>query len=677
MTVSVAALLLILTVDVLPSVAQLPRRPYGRVRETLEVAGGALEAVLARERPPHCSVILLTDGTASATTVFKVLRGPWTPLGLAMFEVVTEDKSRNMTQAQQSWMIGQARQLRQVSGCVTLVVVSDDPAFMAASAEWSLKGRLLTWFNKLLAVTRRPLQDLRHLYTSFSMMNAMLLITDNFASFTRCSIYVHLPYRPPEAQVVQVASWSTIRGLTLATHLPLFPEKFSKFAYGPMFVAAAEEYPSYVERDPAWTPGQPLNYKGPTVQLLALLANSFNFTYTFVRPPDGKWGTKEADGSWTGMVGMVGRKESDMGVGPFSLTAVRAEMVDYMGLVVDDALKIIGGLGRPEVDPWGFLLPLGPLVWTAILAAVLGGAGDGVATFALFPTKCSTERHLEEGQRILVFSRIITTGYSPEPGEWGWERLLLGAWMVMTLLFVRSYDGNLMSMLAVRYIPQPYQSLRDVLDDLSATMIWPGGTNYMQYIRSAKNGTFREVVDAEKDGRLMLIKSTEFRHVLETLVVHGRHVLIVEESEGRSLRADLFTNTGRCDFYTSRERFLPSSMGMIGQKGHPLVPALSKSIKFVKQFGIYDYWMRSFKINSSICLHPPTRITVKSSLALSNLWGMFVVLASGHAVALLLLCLELFIARLGQTQATDLVSCEPLIPHGLPLEIIMFLIVNI
>ncbi|XP_071540856.1 uncharacterized protein [Panulirus ornatus] len=201
-------------------------------------------------------------------------------------------------------------QLRQVSGCVTLVVVSDDPAFLAASAEWSLKGRLLTWSNKLLAVTRRPLQDLPHLYTSFSMMNAMLITVDALASVAECDIYIHPPYKPPDAQVVPVASWSTIRGLTLATHLPLFPEKFSRFAYGPTFVAAAEEYSSFVETDPAWVPGRPMNYTGPVIQLLALLASHFNFTYTFVRPPDGKWGTKEADGSWSGMVGMVGRKVS-------------------------------------------------------------------------------------------------------------------------------------------------------------------------------------------------------------------------------------------------------------------------------------------------------------------------------------------------------------------------------
>ncbi|XP_071540568.1 LOW QUALITY PROTEIN: probable glutamate receptor [Panulirus ornatus] len=643
MMASVATVLLILTVAVLPSAAQLPRRPYGG-RQTLGVAGGAVEAVLARERPPHCSVILLTDGTTSATTVFTVTERLRIPLGLAVFEVVGESKRPNMTHDQLSRMVGEVRQLRQISGCVTLVVVSDDPAFLAASAEWSLKGRLLTWSNKLLAVTRRPLQDLPHLYTSFSMTNSMLIIVDASAPFPRCDIYIHPPYRPPDAQVVRIASWSTIRGLTLATHLPLFPEKFSKFAYGPTFLTACEEYPSYVELSPSWKPDQPVEFEGPMINLLDLLAENFNFTYTFVRPPDGMWGHKEADGSWTGMVGMVGREEVDMGVGPFSMSATRAEMVDYMRIVVDDALKIIGGRGRPEVDPWGFLLPLGPLVWTAILTVVVVVPGMVLLVLLCFPRK-APQRNTWRMDNIFLYLRVLLQqGYSPEPGEQPWERLMLGSWMVMTLLFVRSYDGNLMSMLAVRHIAQPFQSLRDVLDDPSATMIWVAGDVYIKYLQSAKNGTFRDVMDAGKDGRLMWVTSTLWRKVMETLVVEGTHVLIVEENEGRSLRADLFSDTGRCDFYTSREQFFPTSMSMVGQKGHPLVPALSKSIKYVKQYGIYDYWMTSFKINSTRCLHPPTKITIKSSLAASNLWGMFVVLAGGHAAALLLLCAELLTA---------------------------------
>lgn len=68
---------------------------------------------------------------------------------------------------------------------MTVVVVSDSPAFLTAFGDLSLKGRFLKWANRLLAVTRRPLQDLHRLHPSFSMLNAMLLIMDVDAPFPR------------------------------------------------------------------------------------------------------------------------------------------------------------------------------------------------------------------------------------------------------------------------------------------------------------------------------------------------------------------------------------------------------------------------------------------------------------------------------------------------------------
>ncbi len=42
-----------------------------------------------------------------------------------------------------------------------------------------------------------------------------------------------------------------------------------------------------------------------------------------MRPPDGKWGSQEANGSWNGMVGMLHRGEVDMALGPLGITRAR------------------------------------------------------------------------------------------------------------------------------------------------------------------------------------------------------------------------------------------------------------------------------------------------------------------------------------------------------------------
>ncbi|KAG7159606.1 putative olfactory ionotropic receptor IR4-like 3 [Homarus americanus] len=250
MWVSMMALSLVLAVTISQTVVNPPRTDDET--ETLTSAGEAVEAVLETASHPWCSVFLFTDGTTSTSSVltednygtytwthaiaFDYIRSPivcqmldrlpasW---GVAVFEVAVDGRDANMTQAQLSRVVDEARRLRQVSWCVTVVVVSDDPAFLAAFAEWSLKGRLLVWPTRLLVVTRRPLSELLNLNKSLSMMNAMLLVVDDATNTKRCSVYMHLPYSHRGAQAVQLASWIPHRGLTLSSHLQLFPNKFS------------------------------------------------------------------------------------------------------------------------------------------------------------------------------------------------------------------------------------------------------------------------------------------------------------------------------------------------------------------------------------------------------------------------------------------------------------------
>ena len=149
-------------------------------------------------------------------------------------------------------------QVRQASRCVTLVVVSDDPAFLASFAHWSLKGGLLVWSTKLVVLTRLPLQRLHHLHHLLSSRNAILLLlhptstsarlicflafilchhclscTHSSCKLThpmwrRCSVYVQLPYTSEGSPPLLVASWTPRRGLVLTSALPLFPSKYNK-----------------------------------------------------------------------------------------------------------------------------------------------------------------------------------------------------------------------------------------------------------------------------------------------------------------------------------------------------------------------------------------------------------------------------------------------------------------
>nr|XP_053636697.1 probable glutamate receptor [Cherax quadricarinatus] len=399
-----------------------------------------------------------------------------------------------------------------------------------------------------------------------------------------------------------------------------------------------------------WHPGRHIRASFSPLTSHSSLTSSqseYKFSkYTYVRPSDELWGVKLGNGSWSGMVGMVMRKEVEIGVGPFSIHISRTEVVDFTVPIMIDYYRIIGARGHPEVDPWGFVFPMAPLVWAAILATLM------VLVAAVFLMSVSVA-HKTVDQRnklhiVFDYVRILLQQDMTVPAYWWWERVMLVLWMMVTLVLTRSYSGNLMALLAVRHISQPYQSLQDVVDDPSVKMIWEKGSNVLSYLDSAESGIYREIADTGKVGRLIYITRRHFSEAIDTVVRQGDHVLMLAATGLVAYVAQDFTKTGKCSFYGSREEFLQIMFAMIGQKDSPIIPALNKRIMSTTEAGLFFQWVKTEEPNSTVCYHSPSKILVNSPLSIKNIWGMFVILFVGLFGCLVVLCLELFIFHISK-----------------------------
>ncbi|XP_069169895.1 uncharacterized protein [Procambarus clarkii] len=198
-------------------------------RDTQALLSGGVEAVLAAVSEPRCSVMYFTDGASTLSTLAKRDHQQGMPWSVSVFEVAPDSQGPNMSLTQLSRVVKEAHRVRQVSWCVTVVVVSDDLAFLAAFAQWSLKGRLLVWSTRLLVLTDVSLLNHPTLSGIYSKINAMMLVVKVLHNYNECSVYMLVPYSPQGAQALKVASWTPHRGLTLTSSLPLFPDKFSKY----------------------------------------------------------------------------------------------------------------------------------------------------------------------------------------------------------------------------------------------------------------------------------------------------------------------------------------------------------------------------------------------------------------------------------------------------------------
>ena len=68
-------------------------------------------------------------------------------------------------------------------------------------------------------------------------------------------------------------------------------------------------------------------------------------------------------------------------------------------------------------------------------------------------------------------------------------RVVLGSWLVGASVVYWGYSGNLTSLLAVRHIPQPIQTLRDLIDDPSVTIIMKPNTIVTDTISVMSHGS--------------------------------------------------------------------------------------------------------------------------------------------------------------------------------------------
>nr|XP_053648266.1 uncharacterized protein LOC128699512 [Cherax quadricarinatus] len=153
--------------------------------------------------------------------------------------------------------------------------------------------------------------------------------------------------------------------------------------------------------------------------------------------------------------------------------------------------------------------------------------------------------------------------------------MVLMAWVVAGMVLTCSYCSNLMSQMTVRHVPQPIQSIRDLLDHHSYTVIMEPNTVVTDTLANSRSGELWELYRLQEVGRLRYHHAASFLHLLHTLVRDGDHVLITNTVGANLLVAKLFSQTGSCDFYKAGQTLVTSTYCMIASKGSPLIPLMN------------------------------------------------------------------------------------------------------
>ena len=109
-------------------------------------------------------------------------------------------------------------------------------------------------------------------------------------------------------QHINVGKWTTFEGLKF-TNTHKWVRRSNLLGYNFKFTSlVSAPYTTKIELDS--TTGK-YNLEGSFADFLNLSAQTLNFTYSYIPPPDGAWGILQDDGSWNGMIGLLHKREVD------------------------------------------------------------------------------------------------------------------------------------------------------------------------------------------------------------------------------------------------------------------------------------------------------------------------------------------------------------------------------
>ncbi|XP_037800843.1 uncharacterized protein LOC119595769 [Penaeus monodon] len=540
-------------------------------------ASDAVNAVLDTVSDSSCSLVLLSDGSTSSSSIYSVYQGMQSlagPMGVGVFEVTRENL--NDTGAQAGHIMKRVRELRLLSWCVTVLAVSEEPQFLVSVAEWAVRHRLLVWATRLLVLTRLPLEELKHIMVShwtFSMMNSMVLNVEERTDSARCGVFAHLPYSDLGPSTVRVATWSRARGLQLLSPLSLFPQKFLNF-YGATVNVTALPFPPYWDTVEESAPDGTTTkrFTGTDYLMLEAIAEALNFSIQVL-----------STANWDEVTDRVEDRTSFLANVIYAVFPNRLLRYDY-SYMFEYAFHAFT-MAKPALKPrWQSLYyPLTDGVWASILAVVIimplplilivrMGTGDFIKS-AIGPKLA-----VQEIIRTLLGQDL--SGYFPSTHSC---RLLLALWLVFAFIVGTAYRGNLTASLTAPKYPARPETLKELVSAGARVTMPPYGAHFRDFFKQSDSSDFKtlgervDIVPTAADGLEQAITRgqahMEARRYLQLVIAQ------------KFTRAD-----GSTRLYVGRESVFPGLSAWPIPHDAPYKPVLDRCIMAIVEGGLYEKW---------------------------------------------------------------------------------------
>ncbi|KAI1307964.1 Glutamate receptor ionotropic, kainate 2 [Halotydeus destructor] len=398
-------------------------------------------------------------------------------------------------------------------------------------------------------------------------------------------------------------------------------------------------------------------YEGYCIELISKISEILGFKYHIKLVDDRAHGKRDSMGEWNGMIRELIDGKADLAIADLTITYERESAVDFSMPFMNLGIGIL--FRKPKKEPpklFSFMSPLAIEVWIYLLTAFLGVTLFLfiVARFSPYewinPHPCVREPDELENNFTMKNTLWFTIGCLMQQGcdimpRALSTRLLAASWWFFILILVSSYTANLAAFLTVERMVNPIESVEDLAKQTKIHYGAMQSGSTQAFFKNSNFSTYARMWGFMEATRPSVFVESNAKGVER--VKKGDYALLMESTS--------------IEYLLERECELYQVGGLLDSKGYgiatpsdsPYRSLISDAILQLQESGALQtlklkWW--SQQRGGGKC--GPKDGSMKqagaaSELGLANVGGVFVVLAGGSMVAIVI-CLAEFVWKMKQ-----------------------------
>ncbi|VDN54991.1 unnamed protein product [Dracunculus medinensis] len=389
-------------------------------------------------------------------------------------------------------------------------------------------------------------------------------------------------------------------------------------------------------------------FDGYCIDLLKLLSkNLSDFQYEIFISDGNKYGARQDDGSWDGMIGYLLNETADIAVAPLTINQERERVVDFSKPFMTTGISImIKKPEKQEFSVFSFMQPLSMRIWIFILCSYIGVS----TTIFVVSWFSPYENGFLDSTRQMTFyntlwftlAAFMQQGTDILPRSFS-GRVASSAWWFFTLIIVSSYTANLAAFLTLEKMTPPIESV----DDLAAQKkilygIVKGGSTEA-FFKDSAVPIYKKMWNFMHNTYLQqLLQQQNSINNTDTIMVNtyaegidkvrrskGRYAFLLEET------ANEYENTRKpCDTMKVGTNLNTLGYGVATKIGNPLRRGLNLAILYLHEKGELKRLENKWWYDRGQCDQGITEGGTSSSLTLSKVAGIFYILCCGMVISM-------------------------------------------